>query len=121
MMVSAEQELICDFAETYHICDFRALPCSYAATLAMGLGRNSRTKKKITGQKTDDELYLLAAIADRLSLLVWAKTKDAQKGRNKPKMFTDALMGREEKKNEKPLAFNTPEELDRALAKFERQ
>lgn len=29
--------------------------------------------------------YLLAVIADSLRWLVWAKTKDAKRGRNKPK------------------------------------
>ena len=37
MLNAGEDELVCDFAETYHILDLRALPVPLAATLAWGL------------------------------------------------------------------------------------
>lgn len=117
----AETELICDFAETYHIYDYQALPCGYAAALASGLGIDSRVRRKLSGAKTDQQTYLLACIADRLSYLVWFQTKDGQKGRNRPHLFTDDLTGKTaEREKSKPMAFDTPEQLDRALARFKR-
>lgn len=34
---------------------------------------------------------LLACIADRLGLLVWMKTKDAEKNRNRPKSIVETM------------------------------
>ena len=45
----------------------------------------------ITGQPYELKTMLLAAIADRLSILVWQNTKDAQKGKNRPAMLLDSL------------------------------
>ena len=77
-----ETELICDFAETYHILDWRTLPLTTAAALSVGLRDNSRVKMKLAGVEAGQDTLLLAAIVDRLSLLWWAKTKDAESGRN---------------------------------------
>lgn len=120
-MAEAEAELICDFAEVYHLYDYQALSLQYAATLVIGLGENSRVKLKLSGTKYTKETFLLAAIADRLSLLVWFKSKDGHANRNRPKSFTDALMEREPDHEDKPMAFSTKEELDAALAEFERR
>lgn len=121
-MAEAETELICDFAEVYHIYDYQALQVEYAATLVLGLGENSRVKMKVNGQKQPTNILLLAAIADRLSTLVWFETKDGHANRNRPKSFLDALMERGEMQQEdKPLGFNTKAELDAALAEFERK
>ena len=42
---------------------------------------------------------LLAASVDRLSVLIWQKTKDGQKNRNRPKSVVDTLLG-DKKKDE---------------------
>lgn len=98
-----EDDLICDLAETYHVYDWRALPLKTAATLAAGLGSESRIMMRISGQKIKSSVIMQAAIVDRLSLLCWAQTKDAAKGRNRPKMILDTLLSeRAEKKTEKP-------------------
>lgn len=65
-----EDALICDFAETYHIFDFRALPASLAATLAVGLRDNSRVKLKLSDRKASVDTILLAGIMDRISILL---------------------------------------------------
>ena len=40
--------------------------------------------------KISTEMMLLTAILDNLNILIWSKTKDAEKGRNKPKsLFTE--------------------------------
>jgi len=51
---------------------------------------------------------LLAIIADRLGWLIWAKTKDGQRGRNKPKSIYEEMT----KKKEKETSSLTIEELE---------
>lgn len=86
-----EGALTCDFAETYHVLNWRALPARTAATLAMGLGPDSRIVRKMAGVETTLDTMLLAMIADALHILVWQNTKDGVKGQNKPAMITDRL------------------------------
>jgi len=70
MQFKYKTDLICDFAEFYRIYDYRGLPARYAATLAVGLGVNSRIKKKYFGIKADiPESYIMALIFDLLNLV----------------------------------------------------
>ena len=87
-----EESLICDFAETYHVFDYKSLPVRLSATLAVGLPADSRIMRKLSGQKQTTEVLLLANIADALNLLVWFKTKDGQKNRNRPKSVLQSLL-----------------------------
>ena len=57
----------------------------------MGLRDNSRTKMKLNNQKVDNQTLMLASIIDRLNLLLWTKTKDAEKGMNRPKSVLESL------------------------------
>lgn len=100
-----ENALICDFAETYNIYDYRKLRPEYASILAIGLRDNSRIKMKISGMKYPLDTLLIASANDRLSYLLWAKTKDGQKGRKKPKLIFDYLVS--EKNNEEYMTFDT--------------
>lgn len=93
MITEDEDALVCDLAETYHIYEYRSLPMRKVATFSLGLGESSRIRRKLSGAKAPTELILLASIVDRLSLLVYANTKDAQHGFNKPQMLTDILLG----------------------------
>lgn len=95
MIATDEDALICDFAEIYHILDYKSLRPSMIATLASGFPIDSRIKRKLSGNQYETNTYLLAAAIDRLSLLVWAQTKDGQKGRKRPTMLTDALRASE--------------------------
>ena len=70
MIVLDEDALSCDFAETYHIHNYRALPASLAATLAVGLRDDSRIKMKLSDRKASVETILLAGIMDRLSVIL---------------------------------------------------
>lgn len=81
------------------------------ASLILGLREESRLQQKLQNSKTTLTNYLLAGILDRLSLLVWANTKDAQKGLNKPKMVTDSLFDSD--KNQDNVSFNSSEDFDR--------
>lgn len=70
-MISLDEDaLICDFAETYHIYDFRSLNVDLAATLAVGLRDNSRIKMRMTDRKASTDTILLAGIMDRLSVIL---------------------------------------------------
>lgn len=95
MIKADEDALICDFAETYHIYDYKGLPASMAALLAVGLRDDSRIKMKLSGAKAPTEIVLLASAVDRLSLLVWMQTKDAEKGRNRPKSLLEVFIPKE--------------------------
>ena len=92
MIRIGKDELICDLAETYQIYDYRSIRPSLLATLAVGLRDNSRSKMKIVGERVDIDTQLLAAIVDRLSILIWQKTDDGRKGRNRPKSILEGLI-----------------------------
>lgn len=93
-MISANEDaLICDLAEVYGIFEYRALPVPLLATLSVGLGEKSRIKKYMSEEKTDKKTMLLAAIVDRLSLLVWLQTEDGKNGTNRPESVLNAILG----------------------------
>lgn len=93
MAALAPDELVCDMAETYHVLDWRALGLPLAATLAGGLRETSRTRMALSHAPVPTDTLLLGAMADSLQLLVWAKTKDGEKGRNRPAPVLDTLLG----------------------------
>ena len=66
------------------------------ATLVGGLGENSRIAKKRNGTLVQFSTYLDAEILDTLRMILWTKTKDAEKGKNKPKPIADNLREHEE-------------------------
>ena len=114
MIAADEDALICDFAETYHVYDYKALPVSYAAALACGLGPDSRIKMVISGIKIPTDVALQAGIIDRLSLLLWMQTEDGTKGRNRPKSLLDELT--REKQENQIAAFASGDEFVRMWA-----
>lgn len=115
MLARSEDALICDFAETYHVYDWRTLPIKTVATLACGLRDDSRIKMLISGTRYKTDTMLLAGIADRLSILAWQKTKDGLKGRHKPRMLIDEMTKKKQREN---VAYSTPEEYLAAREKI---
>lgn len=107
MIETDKTALICDFAETYHIYDYRALPVKQAAALAAGLGENSRIVGKINGYKYPLDTMLLARVVDALDLLVWFQTEDGSKNRNRPQSVLELLT------EEKSDGFDTGEDFDK--------
>ena len=105
-----EDMLVCDLAETYHIYDMYSHPVEFIATLAEGLRYNSRIKLKVAGMKIDPEMLIMARIADNTALNVYAKTKDARTGRNRPKSLTEALL-EEKKKEDAPREFRSGDDF----------
>lgn len=96
-----EDALLCDLAETYHIYTIEGLSCSYLATLVVGLKDNSRIKMKMSGMKIPVETFLMASMVDHLAFLSWTKTKDAEKGKNRPQSILSVLLGKNDKPKDK--------------------
>lgn len=112
-MICADREaLLCDLAETYGIFDFRALPVTTLATLAVGLREDSRIKRKLLGSQLTMTEMLLAAVFDKLSVLAWMWSKDGQTGENPPESLLSALMGEKEERPGAAQAFETAEEFE---------
>jgi len=103
--------MLCDFAEYYHIYDYKALPVETQAALLFGLSTNSRTKRAIVGMKYDQETLLLAAILDDLRLILWQRSK---KGTKKPESILKAMTEPEKKEKKEIMTFATPEEFEKA-------
>ena len=116
MLAYDREALICDLAETYHILDYKSVPVEVLSILAAGLRDDSRIKVKMSGFKISLDRLLMARMVDSLALLVWSKTEDAQKGRNKPKMITELLTA--EPKEEAVKTYSTPDEFERAWKKI---
>lgn len=108
VLTKYEDLIICDLAEFYNIYDYKKLPLTTVAIFVAGLNDDSRLKRKLQNKKILFRDFLLAGILDRLSLLVWAKTKDGQKNRNRPKMILDLLA----KKENNFKAFNSSEDFE---------
>lgn len=109
MINECEDKLICDFAETYHILNYKELSPTLAATLLIGLRDGSRVKMHLSGARVTLDQALLAIISDSLRFLAWTKTKDASKGRKyKNKPIFDAIM-HEQKKDDELMRFDTVE------------
>jgi len=104
-----EDELICDFAETYHVLNWRELPLKTAAILASGFYQDSRCVRKISGQKLRSDEYTNLAILDELRILRWLQTSDAAKGRNRPESVLKNLL---EPRKPKTTGYRTPEEFE---------
>lgn len=109
MMSKYPDELTCDMAETYGVFDIKRVPASLVATLAVGLRDDSRVKRAKSETMVDDQIFLLATIADNLRVLTWRMTEDGQEGINPPKLFTDYYRG----VNQEPeyQIFDSPEDF----------
>ena len=82
----------------------------YIATLASGLRNNSRIMLKASGINVDINTLLMARIVDNTALNLYAKTKDARTGRNRPKSMTELLLKKEDEST-KPVEFDTGEDF----------
>lgn len=108
-----ENALICDFAETYRIYDYRSLPVQLVATLAAGLRDDSRIKLRAAGSPVGLETIILATIADNLTLL---RAGFDKKRKDKPFLFTEAINGGQKKQKVK--GFKTAAEFEAVLSKI---
>lgn len=112
-LANGEGDLICDFAQTYHVLHWRSLGAALAATLAAGLPPGSRVMTRMAGATAPLPLRMQAMAIDYLALLAWQRTKDGQHGRNRPASVLQALEdpGQERKARDDLQAYDTPEEF----------
>lgn len=108
-----EDALICDLAETYQIYDYRQLPASTVAVFSCGLRHSSRIKMALSNQDLPLETLLLAGLHDKVSLLLWSKTKDAQNGENRPTSMLESLI-RSTAKEQETIVFDTGKDFEQA-------
>ena len=115
-MISVGEDLLkCDMAETYqiYIIDWYdpPFPISFLADLAQGLDENSRIKKKIINRKLTLTESLQAIMIDKLSILIWQKTKDGAKGRHMPESIYRKLEGLDKDAKDELQSFASEEEF----------
>lgn len=99
MLRTDEDALVCDFAEYYHIYDWRSIPARTAATLAAGLRDTSRSMLKLAGVEHHPDRILLASILDAARVANWQRTENGRKGTNKPALVAPTLLAGAEKKD----------------------
>lgn len=107
-----EEALICDLAESYKIYNYKSFDLNYIAILAKGLRDDSRIKMKLSGESLDDIKTMLAGILDRLTLILYSKTKDAAKGKKYPKLILD------NKKKDEVAGFYSGKDFEREREKI---
>ena len=122
MRASDEDALICDFAQYYHLLDYRSLPIRQAAILACGLPEDSRIKRKMSGVRAGTDTLLNAAILDGIRTLIWMQSKDAQRGRNRPQPIYTMLVEKDKSTNENSyMTFASGEEFEKYRARKVRE
>lgn len=112
MINTCEGLLICDFAETYHIFNYRELPPTLVATLLIGLSNDSRVKRELNGDKLTLIEKLNALTVDVLRILAWQNTQDGHKNRNRPESLYKKLMGFDNPKKDLK-SFATAEDFEK--------
>ena len=112
-MVTCSDELTCDFAEYYGVYGVKTLTPTLASVLAAGLREGSRVHMKTQNQQVPFDALLLAVIADRIGLQLWAGSKDAQHRRNKPDSIVESLT--QGQKEDEIKTFRTAAEFEAAF------
>ena len=76
---------------------------------------------RLSGSGVSTEQMLLAAQLDKLTLLLWSKTKDAQQGRGRPQSVLSALLSKGKNQDEsapRAESFSSEEEFEAARRSF---
>lgn len=80
---------------------------------------------KMTGQEISLRDLLIAGIFDYCALLVWSKTKDAERGRNRPESILTSLLNQNKKDDDEILIYASGEDFiedrKRILALIEKE
>ncbi len=95
-------------AETYGVYDYRALPLLTVATLAAGLRDTARVRIGNDRVLNIPDRVLQALIFDAVNFIAWSRTKDAEKGKNRPKSLFDDRT----KQTKKSEQFMTADEFE---------
>lgn len=119
MRATCKSALICDMAQFYHIYDIETYSIQYMALLACGLPADSRTIRKLTGQKLTLEQYLMAGILDSLQEANYLTLKKSFKGRHEPPRSVLAqLTGADEDESNEVRGFKSADDFERAKARI---
>lgn len=112
-----EEALICDLAEIYNIYEYKELSTLKVASFAVGLRSDSRIKMKISDVDMPLNIMLLVRIIEQLNLLIWSKTKDGAKGKNRPK----SILKHMQKKDKNIRSFTTGKDFEKERKKIQRK
>lgn len=112
IIATGEDDFVCDLAEYYGILNYKELSPWLVATLCCGLPDNSRTKKKITKQKLTLIEMLLSLLVDGINIMIWQKTKDGAKGRNKPESLFRKLLDLDKKQKDELQSFTSVDDFE---------
>lgn len=104
MLAVDEDALFCDLAQTYHVIGFDTEPPEILATLAAGLGEESRIKQKMNRINYPPLPLLATHAVDELKILRYALTASIKA--EKPYFFSEHM-----RIEEKAQGFSTPEEF----------
>jgi hypothetical protein len=96
MIATGEDLLICDFAETYNIYDYRSLSTKSAAIYAAGLRADSRIMMKLSDSNYGVKEMLLSILCDEIRGWHYSMTEDAESQINKPQSIRELLFGTQE-------------------------
>ena len=107
--------MICDFAQVYHILDYKALPVPLLVTLFSGLWPASRVYLQDAGMPVPMQTLLLGAIGDNLTSLVYVH---ADKKAKKPESVVASLLGMN-KGNKEDLPGSVKTEVFNSVADYE--
>lgn len=117
VIADSEDFLICDFAQFYHVLEYKELRPSLAATLAMGLPEESRTKRKLTGVNLTLDQMLMSLILDDFNAFLYSRRK--HKGPKPKQVFM--MLTKPEKPKDELMSFRTPAEYEAWRARKEEQ
>lgn len=104
-----EDALICDLAETYHIFNYRELPPRLVATLASGLGDDSRIKKLAGGQPASSEVMLLGGILDALHAIMYRLSDGSSEP---PASIIDLMFGGASEPQKQCMSFESYDDFE---------
>lgn len=97
-------------AETYKIYNYKDMLPQQVAIFCKGLREDARIMMKYHSQSVSLETLLIASLLDKVNLLLWSKTVDGQKNRNRPKSVVDVINKIKVEKEEK--IFETGEDFE---------
>ncbi len=113
MINTDEEALICDFAETYHIYNYRSLPLHMVGIYACGLRQDSRIIMAMSKTKVTADQTMLAMISDNTRMLAWLNSADGMHGVNRPKSLVKMLLGNVKQNVSSGIeAFETGQDFD---------
>lgn len=113
IIANGEDDFVCDMAETYGILNYKELSPMLVATLCCGLPDESRTKKRISKQKYSLTEMLMFLLIDGVNILIWQRSKDGSKGRNKPESLYQKMLGIDKKAKDELEAFTSVDDFEK--------